>query len=105
MYTALLHNVINLCMKFEVTSFNTFEVMPRARFHDTNGRTDGRTGRQGDSIIPHPQTLLVGVLERYDVINMDKWGYNYLIEEKTWEKEKLLVMPCLHCQSDQLDQT
>ena len=25
--------------------------------------------------------------------NMDKWVYNYLIEEKTlWEKEKLLVM-------------
>ena len=24
--------------------------------------------------------------------NMDKWGYNYLIEQKTlWEKEKLLV--------------
>ena len=25
-------------MKFEVTSFNTFEVMPRIRFHD--GQTD-----------------------------------------------------------------
>ena len=31
--------------------------------------------------------------KRYDVKNMDKWGYNYLTEEKTlWEEEKLLVM-------------
>ena len=28
LYTALLHKVTYLCMKFEVTSFNTFEVMP-----------------------------------------------------------------------------
>ena len=27
---------------FEVTSFNTFEVMPRIRFHDA--QTDGQTG-------------------------------------------------------------
>ena len=29
---------------------------------------------------------------RYDVKNMDKWGYNYLIDLKAlWDKEKLLV--------------
>ena len=45
LYTALLHNVTYLFMKFEVTSFNTFEVMPRTRFCDarTDGQTDGRT--------------------------------------------------------------
>ena len=41
LYNALLHNVTYLCMKFEVTSFNTFEVMPRIRFRDA--RTDGHT--------------------------------------------------------------
>ena len=40
-YTALLHNVTYLCMKFEVTSFSTFEVMPQTRFPDA--RTDRRT--------------------------------------------------------------
>ena len=43
LYTALLHNVTYLSMNFEVTSFNTFEVMPGTRFHDhrwTEGRTD-----------------------------------------------------------------
>ena len=30
--------------------------------------------------------------QKYDVINNDKWVYNFLIEEKTlWEKKKLLV--------------
>ena len=40
-------NVTYLCIKFEVISFNTFEVMPRTRFCDrwTCGRTDGRTDR------------------------------------------------------------
>ena len=44
----LLHIVTYLCMKFEVTSFNTFEVMPRTRFRDAG--MDG----QGDSGIPPP---------------------------------------------------
>ena len=40
-------------MKFEVTSFNTFEVMPLTRFRDTqmDGQTDGRTVKQGDSSV------------------------------------------------------
>ena len=38
LYSALLHNVTYLCMKFEVISFNTFEVMPRTRFREA--RTD-----------------------------------------------------------------
>ena len=62
LYTALFSNVTYLCMKFEVTNFNTFEVMPRTRFRDT--LTDGRTDGQGDSSIntpPLPQTLFVGV--------------------------------------------
>ena len=46
----------DLCMKFEGTSFNTFEIMPWTRFCD--GRTDG----QGDSSIP-PKLRF--------------WGYNY----------------------------
>ena len=57
LYTALFHNVTYLCTKFEVTSFNTFEVMPRTRFRDA--RTDG----QGGSSIP-PKLRL--------------WGYNDL---------------------------
>ena len=42
LYTALLHNVTYLCMKFEITNLNTFEVMPRTRFYDA------QTDRQGD---------------------------------------------------------
>ena len=34
LYAALLHNVTYMCLKFEVTSFNTFEVMPLTRFRD-----------------------------------------------------------------------
>ena len=34
LYTALLHNVTYMCMKFEVTSLNTFEVMLQTRFCD-----------------------------------------------------------------------
>ena len=45
MYTALLLNVAYLCVKFEVTSFNTYEVMPQTTFRDR--RMDG----QGDSSI------------------------------------------------------
>ena len=47
LYTTLLHNVTYLCMKFEVTNFNTFEVMPCTRFVThirTDGRTDGQIG-------------------------------------------------------------
>ena len=46
----------NLCMKFEVTSFNTFEVMLWTRLRDA------RTDRQGDSSKPRPptQTSFVG---------------------------------------------
>ena len=46
LYTALLHNMTYLCMKFEVTSFNTFEVIPGQDFMThglTNVRTDRRT--------------------------------------------------------------
>ena len=57
LYSALLHNVTYLCMKFKVTSFNIFEVMPQTGFRDT--QTDG----QGDSSIP-PKKLCM-------------WGYNY----------------------------
>ena len=52
---ALLHNVTYLCMKFEVTSLNAFEVMPWTRFHDA--RTDGPTG----SLQYTPQTSFMGV--------------------------------------------
>ena len=54
LYTALLHSVTYPFMKFEVTSFNTFEVMPRTRFRDA--RTDG----QGDSSIP-PKLVCGGI--------------------------------------------
>ena len=60
LYTALLHNVTYLCMKFEVASFHTFEVIARTKFHDT--LTDVRTDGQGDSSIP-PKLCL--------------WGYNH----------------------------
>ena len=65
LYTALLHNVTYLCMKFEVTSFNTFEVMPRTRFGNarTDVRTDRRTDGQGDSNLPPTQTSFVGYNE------------------------------------------
>ena len=36
LYTALLLNVIYLCLKFEVTSFYAFEVMPRTKIHSKN---------------------------------------------------------------------
>ena len=52
-------------MKFEVISFNTFEVMPRTRFRDaqTDGRMDVRTDGQGDSS-KFPQTSFVGGITR-----------------------------------------
>ena len=56
-------HVTYLCMKFEVTSFNTFEVMSWTRFCDR--RMDRRTGwtdGQGDSSIP-PRTKFGGILE------------------------------------------
>ena len=60
LYTALFHNVTYLCMKFEVTSFNTFKVMPRTRFRDE--RTDGRTDGLKNKVTPvYPQTSFVGV--------------------------------------------
>ena len=65
LYTALLLNVTYLCVKFEVTSFKTFEVMLRTRFCDTwtDKRTDGRTNRWTDRVTPvyPPQTSFVGV--------------------------------------------
>ena len=36
LYNALLHNVTYLCMKFEVASFDTFEVMPWTKIHSKN---------------------------------------------------------------------
>ena len=36
LYTALLHNVTYLCMKFEFTSFNTFEAMAWTKIHSKN---------------------------------------------------------------------
>ena len=49
-------------MKFEVTSFNTFEVMPWTRFHDA--RMDARTDRRTDRVTPvYPTKLRL-------------WGYN-----------------------------
>ena len=59
LYTALLNNVTYLCMKFEVISLNSFEVMPQTRFHDA--WTDG----QGDSSITPPLRL---------------WGYKNLLK-------------------------
>ena len=56
LYTALLHIVTYICMKFEVTSSNTFEVMPWARFRDA--QTDRQTDGQGDSSITPPQKKL-----------------------------------------------
>ena len=55
LYTALLHNVTYLYMKFKVTSFNTFEVMLRQDF-----MTHRQTDRQGDSSILR-QTSFMGV--------------------------------------------
>ena len=36
MYTGFLHNVTYLWMKFEVTSFNTYEIMPQTKIHSKN---------------------------------------------------------------------
>ena len=36
LYTTLLLNVINMCVKSEVTSFYTLEVMPRTKIHNKN---------------------------------------------------------------------
>ena len=36
LYTALVLNVIFLCVKFEVTSFYTLEVMPQTKIHSKN---------------------------------------------------------------------
>ena len=36
LYTALVLNVIYLCVKFEVTSFYTLEVMPQTKIHSKN---------------------------------------------------------------------
>ena len=44
-------------MKFEVTSFNTFEVMPRTRFHDA----------QTDRVIPVYPT------------ETSLWGHKYVV--------------------------
>ena len=48
-------------MKFEVTSFNTFEVMPLTRFHDaqTEGKTEGKTDvwTYGQTPVYHPPKL------------------------------------------------
>ena len=43
-------------MKFEVTSFNTFEVMPWTRFCDT------QMDRQGDSRITPPHFVCGGIM-------------------------------------------
>ena len=51
LYNALLHNVTYLCIKFKVTSFNTFELMPWTRFCDAR-MEDGQTDGQGDSNTP-----------------------------------------------------
>ena len=36
LYTALVLNVIYLCVKFEVTSFYTLEVMAQTKIHNRN---------------------------------------------------------------------
>ena len=61
LYTALFHNVTYLCIKFEVASFNTFEVVPETRFRDA--RTDGWMYGRRDRVTPvySPQTSFVGV--------------------------------------------
>ena len=51
LYTAFLHNVTYLSMKFEVTSFNTFEIIPQTTFPDV--RTDA-----------HPLNFVCGVIIR-----------------------------------------
>ena len=61
LYAALLNNVTYLCMKFEVISLNTFQVMPQTRFHDA--WTDG----QGDSSITPPPPFRL-------------WGYKNLLK-------------------------
>ena len=50
-----------MCMKFEVTSFNTFEVIPRTIFHDARpgGQMDGPTDRVTPVYLP----------------NLHLWGY------------------------------
>ena len=59
-YTALFHNLTYLCMKFKITSFNTFEVTPKTRFRDA--RTDRQMDRQGYSSIP-PKLRLWEILQ------------------------------------------
>ena len=63
LYTALLHNVTYLCMKFQVTNFNTLKVMPRTRFLDarTDGSAYGWTDRLGDSSITPPNFVCGGI--------------------------------------------
>ena len=59
----------DLCMKFEVTSFNTFEVMPWITFRDT--RTDRCTDRWTDRmtpVFPPPPRNFVcrGIMNQYE---------------------------------------
>ena len=51
-----------LYMKFEVTSFNTFEVMPWTRFRDTQTDSEG-TDRVTPVYLPPPKLCLRGYIE------------------------------------------
>ena len=65
LYTALLHNLTDLtylCTKFEVTSFNTFEVMPLTRFCDAQTGSEG-TDRVTPVYLPPPKLCLQGYNE------------------------------------------
>ena len=49
LYTALFCNVIYLCVKFEVTSFHTLEVMPRTKIYSKQFKqaiTQNRNGTE-----------------------------------------------------------
>ena len=51
---------LSVCLKFEVTSFNTFEVMSLTRFRDAG--TDGRNDGQGDYSITPSKLRLGGII-------------------------------------------
>ena len=98
MYTALLHNVTFLCIKSEVASINTFEVMPRTRFRDT--RMDGQRDRcadgQGDSSII-PVNFVCGGIRR-QCLHHGKFGFNHaaleynnVVENSLTELSRLLA--------------
>ena len=62
LYTALFCNVIHLCVKFEVTSFYTLEVMHRTKIHSTNFKRAITRNKNGKGLKFLYTALLLNVI-------------------------------------------